>query len=283
MSGCPVDHGKGGDARDSSSGSGCPVKMDSSSSGWTGWLWGNGGGSGSQAASSSPSSSSSSGNGYNAPANDMAFGQSRHEGQTKALSTSREKSSIKKSDFSPEHQPDKESHWVYPSEQQYFNAMKRKGYDPKEEDMPVVLAIHNVVNEQGWSKVMEWERMRGSGEVKLKRFMGRPKDLSPKARLLNFMGYELPFDRHDWVVERANNETARYVLDFYKGNVHPGSKATIGMHLDVRPALDSPSALMDRIYVFGMSTILGNNPLRPRRVQQKPREESPPSAQPAKK
>ena len=44
--------------------------------------------------------------------------------------------------------------------------------------MPVVLAIHNVVNEQGWSKVLEWERLRGCkdvSEVKLKKFLGRPK------------------------------------------------------------------------------------------------------------
>jgi hypothetical protein len=31
--------------------------------------------------------------------------------------------------------------------------MKRKGYNPNEGDMPVILAIHNIVNEQGWTKV----------------------------------------------------------------------------------------------------------------------------------
>jgi hypothetical protein len=41
----------------------------------------------------------------------------------------------------------------YFSEQQYYNAMKRKGYNPNEGDMPVILAIHNIVNEQGWTKV----------------------------------------------------------------------------------------------------------------------------------
>jgi hypothetical protein len=35
------------------------------------------------------------------------------------------------------------------SEQQYFNAMKRKGYNPQENDVPVILSIHNLVNEQG--------------------------------------------------------------------------------------------------------------------------------------
>jgi hypothetical protein len=52
--------------------------------------------------------------------------------------------------------------WVYPSQQQYFNAMKvsgnslivltahqRKGFNPEERDVEIILAIHNVVNEKG--------------------------------------------------------------------------------------------------------------------------------------
>ena len=41
---------------------------------------------------------------------------------------------------------------------------------------------------------------------KLKRFMGRPRDYSPKARFLNLLGYKLPFDRHDWIVDRCGHE-----------------------------------------------------------------------------
>lgn len=41
---------------------------------------------------------------------------------------------------------------------------------------------------------------------RLKKFMGRPQEYSPKARLLNFLGYKLPFDRHDWVVDRCGRE-----------------------------------------------------------------------------
>ena len=41
---------------------------------------------------------------------------------------------------------------------------------------------------------------------RLKRFQGRPQDYSPKARLLNLLGYKLPFDRHDWVVDRCGRE-----------------------------------------------------------------------------
>lgn len=33
--------------------------------------------------------------------------------------------------------------WVYPSEQMFYNAMKRKGWTPAEDDMAAVVAIHN--------------------------------------------------------------------------------------------------------------------------------------------
>ena len=36
--------------------------------------------------------------------------------------------------------------------------------------------------------------------------MGRPQDYSPKARLLNVLGYKLPFDRHDWIVDRSGRQ-----------------------------------------------------------------------------
>jgi cytochrome c heme-lyase len=67
--------------------------------------------------------------------------------------------------------------------------MKRKGYNPPERDINVILAIHNLVNEQGWSKIKEWEAMRGCSEPKLKQFRGRPKDITPKAYFRSFLGY----------------------------------------------------------------------------------------------
>lgn len=51
---------------------------------------------------------------------------------------------------------------------------------------------------------------------KLLKFRGRPRDYSPKARFLNFLGFKLPFDRHDWVVDRCGTDV-RYVIDFYNG------------------------------------------------------------------
>ena len=57
-------------------------------------------------------------------------------------------------------------------------------------------------------QVLHWEHLHPNncGGPKLKRFMGRPQEYSPKARLLNFLGYKLPFDRHDWVVDRCGKE-----------------------------------------------------------------------------
>ena len=36
--------------------------------------------------------------------------------------------------------------WIFPSPQRYYNAMKKKGYSPREEDMVSVVSIHNTVN-----------------------------------------------------------------------------------------------------------------------------------------
>ena len=79
--------------------------------------------------------------------------------------------------------------WMYPSEQQFFNAMARKGWAPREADMAAVVAIHNAVNERAWAAVRAWEALHACEcpEPKLLRFRGRPKDFSPKARLLNLL------------------------------------------------------------------------------------------------
>ena len=55
--------------------------------------------------------------------------------------------------------------------------------------MHAVVGIHNAVNERAWQEVLTWERLHASecANPRLKRFTGRPSDLSPKARLLNFL------------------------------------------------------------------------------------------------
>jgi len=134
---------------------------------------------------------------------------------------------------------------MYPSEQQFFNAMKRKGWDAKEEDMKLVVSIHNNVNDKAWSEILKWEELHEAqcDCPKLARFLGRPKELSPKATLRSWIGYSKPFDRHDWYVDRCGQQV-RYVIDFYRGGIGDNS-----MFLDARPAIDNWEALKDRAYM----------------------------------
>ena len=65
--------------------------------------------------------------------------------------------------------------------------------------------------------------------------------------------YSLPFDRHDWIVDRNGTEI-RYIIDFYTGQQHKYGRhpvAAIAMHLDVRPALDSVQSIFARLdYIY---------------------------------
>jgi cytochrome c heme-lyase len=64
-----------------------------------------------------------------------------------------------------------------------------QGWQPEASDMKTVVGIHNSVNERAWSKVQTWEQLHCAEceFPRLKRFKGKPNELSPKARLLNFM------------------------------------------------------------------------------------------------
>ena len=133
-------------------------------------------------------------------------------GQLVPLSTKREESSIPKGGA--------RGTWLYPSPQMFFNALLRKdkAQDIHERDMNVVVAIHNNMNERTWRTILDWERVGGHcarcPTPRLVRFQGRPHDLTPKARLKSWLGYGLPFDRHDWVVDRCGT-LVRYVIDYY--------------------------------------------------------------------
>jgi cytochrome c heme-lyase len=193
--------------------------------------------------------------GYNPSTNEYVYGNERAADQRVRLANARETSSIpmakKSTDEEPvsAHQPTGAMHWVYPSEQQYYNALKKKGWQVKEGEVPMVLAIHNAVNEQGWKEVRRWEALLpGRPEPRLKRFMGKPATMSPKAWWKTYIGGALPpFDRHDWVVDRGGSEV-RYVIDFYAGT--PTPEKPVAFHLDVRPALDCPQAFLDRFLMW---------------------------------
>ncbi|KAK4891821.1 Cytochrome c1 heme lyase [Elasticomyces elasticus] len=48
--------------------------------------------------------------------------------------------------------------WIYPSQEQFFKAMKKKGHEAEAEDMSTIIPIHNAVNEKAWAEILEWER-----------------------------------------------------------------------------------------------------------------------------
>nr|CAG4648210.1 EOG090X0CJG [Moina brachiata]SVE93237.1 EOG090X0CJG [Moina brachiata] len=162
------------------------------------------------------------------------------------LPTERQKSSIPKAGA-------ENDFWQYPSQQMFWNAMLRKGWRWKEsdlaaKDMDDIIKIHNANNEQAWQEVLKWEALHAyeCGDPKLKSFGGKAKDFSPRARIRQLLGYELPFDRHDWIVDRCGKEV-RYVIDYYDGGeVAKDYKFAL---LDVRPAMDSWDNVWDRMKV----------------------------------
>lgn len=177
----------------------------------------------------------------------------RSAGQLRPLSAQKTVSNIPKGGENVN-----ESHWVFPSPQRFYNAMKKKGWEPREEDMAAIVSIHNTVNNQCWKEVLKYESFHAECEQpKLVRFKGMPDELSPKARIKSFFGARPPFDRHDWVVDRCGKEVL-YVIDFYEGDESTGSGASDApaIYLDVRPAV-SFSGVYDRIkmglfHTFGL-------------------------------
>ena len=114
-------------------------------------------------ASSNPSQSCPS------PRNQMPTNLSQKPlpGQEMALDTARMVSSIPTADESAE-----SKFWIYPSEQMFFDAMRRKNWNPKEVDMKMVVPIHNAVNERAWSQILQWEKDAGGERYSLGNWSG---------------------------------------------------------------------------------------------------------------
>jgi len=168
--------------------------------------------------------------------------------------------------------------WLYPSQQMFWNAMvrKNKAAGAREEDMDVVVSIHNNMNEKTWKQVLAWEELHPQESEdrrpKLLRFLGRPHDLSPKAYIKTLFGHPRPFDRHDWYVDRGGREI-RYVIDYYHNSaISSADKAPTSLTdiqsvksimLDVRPALDSVESIIDRLIRMPFQQILKNTGYSP--------------------
>lgn len=190
----------------------------------------------------------------------------QHPEQTMELTKERSISTIPKGN--------EDAKWEYPSAQQMYNAMVRKGkidsseVGPEAVDAAAVesmVEVHNFLNESCWYEVLDWEKpftAETHVEPKLLRFMGKPGVLSPRARMQYYLSYilpghfqrELPFDRHDWVILRGDPSSTdkeypgyrrvRYVLDFYGGPDDERGYPTFSV--DVRPALDNVGNARDR-------------------------------------
>nr|CCA27666.1 unnamed protein product [Albugo laibachii Nc14]CCA27821.1 cytochrome c1 heme lyase putative [Albugo laibachii Nc14] len=178
------------------------------------------------------------------------------------LSRNRVTSTIPRSEFQPQHQSGSSSLWEYPSEDMYFRAMERKGWRPNPQEMRTIVAIHNAINEETWQQILCWEKFHPSrSSPKLKNFLGKPTEYSPKAKILNLVGWsKLPFDRHDWIVDRDGKQV-RYVIDFYNGE-SSSSNGPLSVYLDVRPALDSFESVIDRVRWQFQEIILPFSPFR---------------------
>ena len=48
--------------------------------------------------------------------------------------------------------------WDYPSPQQFYNALVRKGWETPEEHIQTMVEIHNFLNEAAWNEVLKWEK-----------------------------------------------------------------------------------------------------------------------------
>ena len=146
-----------------------------------------------------------------------SISQERAPNQTVDLPVEREISSIPRGDS--------DSKWEYPSPQQMYNAMLRKGYtDTPQDAVESMVAVHNFLNEGAWEEIVGWERVFADGLKKgwdkckrgeeniamdalrdevmgntneesaprLIRFQGRPRELTPKAQILQALGWLYP-------------------------------------------------------------------------------------------
>ena len=76
--------------------------------------------------------------------------------------------------------------------------------------MESIIKIHNRNNEDAWQEVLKWEAFHAHdcpAGPRLVRFGGKAKDFSLSAKVrYHMLGYPLPYDRHDWIVNRCGKQ-----------------------------------------------------------------------------
>ncbi|CAD7970458.1 unnamed protein product [Amoebophrya sp. A25] len=194
-----------------------------------------------QGGPSSPSSSSDSSTGLINPRNMMPT--MRNEALPSDLvqfDKNREVSSI------PKTGEDQGTTWVYPSPQQFYNALRRRGKVDEEDElekdntMDAIVFAHNVTNERTWEEILDWERMHMDRckNPTLLSFVGKSEELSLGGHFSSyFRSRGAPFDRHDWVVDRCGLEKVRYIIDYYDDpNAGADDEHGLDISLVTRPA-----------------------------------------------
>ena len=90
--------------------------------------------------------------------------------------------------------------------------MLRKGWRWQDDkltpnDMENIIRMHNINNELAWFEVLKWEALHADEcmSPRLASFGGKAQDYSPRARFRHWLGYKLPYDRHDWIVDRCGH------------------------------------------------------------------------------
>lgn len=137
--------------------------------------------------------------------------------------------------------------WIYPSEKQFYDAMKHKNWNPKTDDMQVIVPLHNSINERVWNCVKRWEHGNESA-ITLTNFKNNSKKMTPRAWIRSrLMGLDAPFDRHDWTIDRKG-KTIDYVIDFYYGEAVHNTEPQV--YLDVRPKINSFEGIKLRVWKF---------------------------------
>ena len=151
--------------------------------------------------------------------------------------------------------------WVNPSANSLYRALKRKQKAIEPTDALAVSTVHNAVTDNTWQCILEYEQHHTAAcpeGPSLARFYGMDGIYSAKARFVNgVLGGPLPFDRHDWIVDRCGKEV-RYVIDYYSVEVptgtghEEGSGAEEGGEVEVYYSVDArPAPTLEGLWERG--------------------------------
>jgi cytochrome c heme-lyase len=145
--------------------------------------------------------------------------------------------------------------WLNPSGGQLFRALKRKNKPIEKEEGLEVAVVHQFVTRSTWNAILEYENlhMEQCPTPKLHSFVGKDGIFSPKAKLMSWFGV-VPFDRHDWVVDRCGKEV-RYIIDYYSQE----DEDDLIYSIDARPDLFTIGGFSDRARVLWRRLLAGES------------------------